>query len=318
LNNIKKYMNEFNKINADINQDLSSDSNASVHVMPEKFRFSDSSGNTKKVGLFIIIIGALFLIVASISLYFYLFREKSKDQVEEVKEIEEIIEIPEVTIDVEKQESNEIVLLEEVSHIDAEDINKEIEVSEPAIIFISAEDDDIDGLSNKEEELLGCDLDNADSDGDGYNDLSELSNLYNPAGQGELKDNENISLYSNSSFGYSLLYASEWGISNVAGDESIIFTLDDDSFSQVISQKNTYKESIEGWYYRNFEAEIDPERKITLENWQGVKSEDGLIVYLSDNALNNIITMTYIPGQDNTLDYINIFEMMINSLVISN
>ncbi len=47
-------------------------------------------------------------------------------------------------------------------------------------------DTDNDGLCNKLEEGLGTDINNSDSDGDGYNDGLEVKNGYNPLGSNKL------------------------------------------------------------------------------------------------------------------------------------
>ena len=43
-------------------------------------------------------------------------------------------------------------------------------------------DNDQDGLSDNIERILGTDINNSDSDGDGYNDFNEIKNGYNPLG----------------------------------------------------------------------------------------------------------------------------------------
>ena len=47
-------------------------------------------------------------------------------------------------------------------------------------------DSDNDGLFNNEETRYGCDINNPDTDGDGFLDGDEVKNGYNPAGEGEL------------------------------------------------------------------------------------------------------------------------------------
>jgi hypothetical protein len=47
-------------------------------------------------------------------------------------------------------------------------------------------DSDGDGLSDLRERAMGTDRFNPDSDGDGYADGIEITNGYNPAGEGEL------------------------------------------------------------------------------------------------------------------------------------
>lgn len=185
------------------------------------------------------------------------------------------------------------------------------------LTFKSGMDSDQDGLTDKEEELLGCDPNMADSDGDSYGDLSELMNLYNPAGAGNVLDNENIRQYFNGTFGYSAFYPGGWPQSSVGGDESIIFKSSDNHFIQIMSQPNAEKIQIEDWYNKQFDTDfVQKEKKVIAENWRGIKSEDGLIVYLADNSLNYIFIITYNPGLDDTLEYVNIFEIAIKSFEV--
>ncbi len=191
----------------------------------------------------------------------------------------------------------------------------------PTADFVMADDSDNDGLTDKEEALLGCDAGNIDSDGDSYNDLSEIMSLYNPAGADKLINNSNISKYLNSSFNYNLLYPAIWSFSTIGGDDSVMFRSSDNQFIQVIVQENQDKEPISNWYKKQFDIiEIDSAKLIipSARDWQGIKSEDGLTIYLTDKGYNNITIITYIPSQNNVLDYINIFEMMIKSLEIGN
>ena len=146
-------------------------------------------------------------------------------------------------------------------------------------------------------------------------------NLFNPTGSGELINNINISKYFNNTFNYNLLYPKSWTRSAIGGDDSIMFKSADNQFIQVIVQPNADKESINSWYKKQFSVTIiDSSRLVTpnTEDWQGVKSEDGLTIYLTDLGANYIYTLTYNPGASSVLNYENIFEMMIDSFLISN
>ncbi|MFH1187647.1 MAG: thrombospondin type 3 repeat-containing protein, partial [bacterium] len=50
----------------------------------------------------------------------------------------------------------------------------------------TAEDDDKDGLTNQEEIFYGTDINNPDTDGDGFSDGDEVKNGYNPNGYNKL------------------------------------------------------------------------------------------------------------------------------------
>jgi hypothetical protein len=320
----------------DIEKEL--EKNITVHVMPERFRiFHTQKDKAKITGLFIIIGGGIFLIIASVALYFYLFKSKPS----------EIMPIPSAQdIEMDKSETRpKVIDKQESKKAEKQDLpaqtgSKETRraTTSPIVIPITEEsratstatstqeisgfslgvDSDNDGLTDKEEEIFGSQIDNKDSDGDGYNDLTEVINLYNPTGAGKLKDNANISQYTNSTYNYNLIYPAGWSISNVGGDDSVMFRSDDNHFIQVIVQSNVNKETIEDWYKSQFDViSIEGSRRIISENWRGIKSEDGLIIYLSDTGNNYIYTITYNLGNNNVLEYKNIFEMIISSFEVS-
>ena len=81
-------------------------------------------------------------------------------------------------------------------NVKAETKNTEMNPVKPAE-FSNGLDSDKDGLTDKEENAIGSDSNNPDSDGDGYSDLSELLNLYNPDGEGKLEDSPAIKKYKN-------------------------------------------------------------------------------------------------------------------------
>ncbi|MDA3815148.1 MAG: hypothetical protein PF549_02165, partial [Patescibacteria group bacterium] len=53
--------------------------------------------------------------------------------------------------------------------------------------LISEVDSDNDGVNDRIEEVIGTDMHSIDSDNDGYTDFHEISNGYNPLGEGFLK-----------------------------------------------------------------------------------------------------------------------------------
>ncbi len=188
----------------------------------------------------------------------------------------------------------------------------------PEISFTKGADSDSDGLTDKEELVLGSDSNLSDSDGDGYADLAELKSLYNPNGAGKIGDNPNIASYANTTNKYNLIYPKNWSVMPSSGDSSIIFKASDNHFIQIITQTNTNKESISAWYSSQFGiAVINDSDKIAFADWQGIRSEDGLTVYLTDAGNNNIYTITYNIGIDNILEYKNIFDMLVASFNIS-
>ncbi|MBU4256941.1 hypothetical protein KKC04_00840 [Patescibacteria group bacterium] len=318
-----------------------------IHVMPERFRSAHvKSSQAKTTGLIIVVGGVLFLIVVAALLYFYLFSRGADNS-----GLAPAPSAPE-TAAVEKNKTGADKISGEASAEEKSGaLNKEAtgtpetepfpaenttaETAElglgatstpeeaeaaagarPSDLSISA-DSDQDGLTDKEEELIGSGAASRDSDQDGYDDLSEMMNLYNPAGPDKLLANPNIKSYFNTAYHYSLLYPAGWQQSEIAGADSVMFKSGDQQFMQIIVQPNAGGESISGWYNKQFgEHEAGGFGMITTDSWQGIKNEDGLTVYLTDYGYKYIFILTYNPGLSKTLDYKNIFEMMIKSFEI--
>lgn len=183
------------------------------------------------------------------------------------------------------------------------------------IDFKTSPDADNDGLSDKEEVLLGLDKDAQDSDGDTYPDLGEMLNSYNPAGNGKLADNANVKKYTNNVFSYDILYPAKWNVSAAGGDESIIFRSEDNHFYQIIAQPNPDREDIQTWYDKQIKE--TGARSIYGANWEGLLNRDGLIAYITDKKRNMILTITYNPGEAEFLDYAGFFQVLVKNLNIN-
>ncbi len=314
-----------------------------IHVMPERFRLVHAKASrAKTTGLIIVVGGVLFLIVVAALLYFYLFsggannsdlapasgapetaaveKNKTSDKPSAEEEGGALNKEPSGTPETEASSTEDIIA--EMSGLEsgATSTPEEAEASagaRPSDLIISV-DSDQDGLTDKEEELLGSGAASRDSDQDGYDDLSETMNLYNPAGPDKLLVNPNIKSYFNTVYHYSLLYSAIWQQSEISGADSVIFKSSDQQFMQIIVQPNAGKESINDWYNKQFgESEIGSSRIITAGSWQGIKNEDGLTVYLTDYGYKYIFILTYNSGLSKTLDYKNIFEIMVKSFEIS-
>lgn len=85
---------------------------------------------------------------------------------------------------------------------------------EPELVPAADQDTDRDGLTDAEELLLGTDINLADSDGDGYSDSVELSNLYNPVGIApqRLLDAGLVYEYEHPTHGWAIYLPRQWPI----------------------------------------------------------------------------------------------------------
>lgn len=197
------------------------------------------------------------------------------------------------------------------------EFNEDYEISDEgeSLQLLNAEDSDNDGLFDSEEEILGTNKLEIDSDGDGYDDFSELFNMYNPAGKGEISDNDGIEKYSNSLHNYSLYYPAKWEVDKIDGENSIIFKAENNQFVQIMVQENAKNQSLEAWYKEQFNiSRIDQALNLYKRDWLAVRSEDGLNTYLQNSKSDKIFIMTYSIGLDSVLYYKNIYSFMIKSL----
>lgn len=178
-------------------------------------------------------------------------------------------------------------------------------------------DSDGDGLNDDEEKILGTDFQMADSNSNGYPDLTEINNNYNPIGTGKLSANLNLAKYTNQAFSYEILYPKDWSFSSLSGEATTVFSTSDNSLIQISVQENTDKQSILGWYGNTFPEEtITYDNLKSVDNWDGIWGSDNLNFYLTDKARANIYVVSFISAIDGRVAYPNIFKLMINSLSI--
>ncbi len=180
---------------------------------------------------------------------------------------------------------------------------------------VSAADDDSDGLTNSEEALLGTNAKASDSDQDGYNDLEELNNGYNPAGAGKIAANASLGTYLNTTFNVSLLYPVEWDRTIASTDDSVLFTASNRQFVQMLVQPNSNQDDIIDWYRSTFNVQTVPNSQMVInETWDGVKTPDGMTVYLTNKDKTYIFVVTYNLGSSKILEYKSIFDLAVRSL----
>lgn len=318
------------------------DSGAVIHTMPKKFLNAHAVNNkAQKTGLIIIIFGIIFMIAIGFALYFFLFKTNnnfigpspaatSTDEAiqEPVADNHNLAENSPALSENINASSSAAALNEETAtttvYVDASDIatastseeNVGADASTTVEVLTIGLDSDKDGLTDQEEMILSTSNEKIDSDVDGYDDRAELLNLYNPAGAGKLSINPNIKQYVNNTYGFNLLYPYSWNQANLDGDNSVVFKADNGHFFQVIIMPNNNNEHIEEWYKTQFWNGTEKYEIISLGDLRAVKSENGLMVYLTDKNQKNIFAFTYNLGLGKIMEYKNLFEVMIKSFEI--
>lgn len=334
------------EIKEEINEELVKDSGVNkvkditVHSMPKRYlQTSGSSKQAKGTGLLIFIAGFLVLIAALLLFYYFLTSRNNDSQISDARdnytentkakpgkepEKEKNNEFNKNVADskdkVSQSSSSSADSIDKDSDVDiVEDNNNQdqanIEDSASSTEFLSALDTDGDGLSDIEEIIFGADINLVDTDGDGYNDLDEVLNLYDPNGSGTLLEAPSMELYLNKNFHFSFIYSTIWTIDDSIED-SIMIKLDKNQFIQMNIINFDERPVLEDWYKEQMGVNlINPEQKEKFKNgWNGIKSDDGLTVYLLHPSYNYILTVNYNIGLDDTLFYKNIFQMILNSL----
>lgn len=314
-----------------------------VHKMPKNYKighFDDHnsiiskidkrgriSKHSKKIGIFIVIFGVIFVLLLVYLVYSYistpdfsLSRALRLDKENSVKinynyKKEDIIKD---VFDGEEKVENEIEETETEGETDdstslEDDSLVEEPVEENLYFFV---DSDNDGLSDEEEFILETSHLNSDSDGDGYGDLAELLGLYDPASTEKLINNINIAEYKNNSFSYSVLHPKIWIKSILSDESSAIFSIDNHSFVQILVEENTDNLDIKSWYANRFFSLVNDSNLIKKATWEGFYSDDGSVFYLADLNSKNIYTILYSFPENQPQSYINIFKMMVNSFSI--
>ena len=300
-----------------------------IHVMPERFRHQIvKHSSAKTTGLAIMIGGIGFLIIISASLYYFFLRKPSfiitpepliapSNQPDQTEQPAAEINTPEENLSALTATGTEMSTLPTDNQAATSTVatsTAETLPEETAVSFSFGSDSDNDGLTDIEEILLSTGTSTPDSDGDGYVDGAEILNLYDPAGAGKLAANSNIALYENKTFAYEIFYPATWQTSVNGGDDSLMFKSGDNQFVQIIVQPNANKQALDAWYAEQLNVPaINEADRADSANWQGLKSSDGLNLYLMDKKQNYIFSLTYNPGGSNILEYFNIFQMMIKS-----
>ena len=317
-----------------------------IHSMPKRFLDVEPVvKQSKGIGALIFVGGGIVLVAVIAIMYYFLFMKVpttevgSEDSSEVTNQDQGSEEKKEPAINSGAQKSddgnikpeaekkeNDLSVTPDVSKNTTTDvvattskkvISSEIVEESEQMILKNADDLDLDGLFDKEEDLFSTDKNQRDSDGDGYEDLSEMMNMYNPAGAGALMVNDNIEKYSNSQYGFYFYYPKSWEIDKIDGNTSVIFKAKNNQFVQIIVQSNNKNQSLEEWYRDQFGViRVEQKQKLYKKGWLAIESADGLSTYLMNPDNGNIFVMTYSIGMDNVLYYVNVYKMMIKSLEI--
>lgn len=188
---------------------------------------------------------------------------------------------------------------------------------EPLASSTLSEDPDRDGLTEAEEVIYGTKSTLPDTDGDGYLDGHEVTNLYNPSGVAPQKlEQAGLAVsYVSSQLGFGILYPRTWRANPEDGDRNIVFQATDGESISLTFVDNLTQASFEDWLKVQ-------EPNVALVPWtenrqgrQGFKAGDA-IIYLKGPG-SHVAVLRYNPTASEAARYRATLSMMANSFSIN-
>ncbi len=180
-----------------------------------------------------------------------------------------------------------------------------------------AKDTDSDGLTDVEELLYGTDFRDPDTDNDSYLDGNEVFHRYHPLGTAPatLLDTGAVKIYDNTGYPFSVYYPATWN-AKATGETGIAFTSSRQASIRVAWSSKNAALSLADWLQREQAGLSTDSLKETLtkQGYYGYITPDDRTAYLDvDDA---VVTMVYDLGGKTQIEYLQTFQMMVNSFVL--
>ncbi|MFH1404501.1 MAG: hypothetical protein ABIH21_00185 [Patescibacteria group bacterium] len=275
-------------------------------LKPQLKQFDHPKRKKKNLTLIIVVVGAVLIIAVGITGYFLI--KNSKDNQSQVPD-RQIYRPPVRPVEEPQPEPTEPV--------DTEEPTKPVD-TEPAEPFPKSstpgKDTDSDGLTDVEEALIyGTNIRLPDSDRDGFLDGNEVFHGYDPQAPTPaiLMDSDIVRAYEFVNF--SLNYPKAWSIKSVESVGIAIVATTGESLVVSTFGKNILQD-LSSW---SLEMQLD-ENLIAGLSKQGLellKTQEGLTTYI--NAGDKVIVVSYQSGVKGTIDYLQTYQMIINSILIA-
>lgn len=200
-----------------------------------------------------------------------------------------------------------------------ENNNTNIDINSYIQIIPSAPDRDGDTLTDTEEDLYKTKSAIADTDKDGFWDGQEIANLYDPIKKdsGNLRTSGLVKIYNNETYRYSVLYPDSWKVVPLGGsDQEVTFVSENKEFIEIAIMDNPEAMTATEWYLKQIPPElVSKTERIWANNFMGIKSLDGLNVYLTpiSGDRNFIYSISYMVGSHTHISFPVTFQMMVRS-----
>lgn len=186
-------------------------------------------------------------------------------------------------------------------------------------------DTDSDGLTDVEETLYGTNVRNPDSDGDTFLDGNEVFHRYSPLGNAPstLLDTGAVELFTDDGGEFTFTYPSEWTVSSSIDDNGITeeVIVGTDTLAVFVINYSVIDENsnFEDWYGDNGDPTLrftGLQETLTKEGYSAYIGSDDRIAYLLIDS--TVYTFEYDLGSELSVDYLQTFQMMLNSFLVLN
>lgn len=184
---------------------------------------------------------------------------------------------------------------------------------EPEPTITRGIDTDTDGLTDREESLYGTDFRNPDSDGDSYLDGNEVFHRFDPIGfaPSTLLDTGSVVEYIEDD--YRLTYPRSWTLSS--SPDAISLQSTTSARFNVTRHDFGDADSFEAWYRENISTSVP--QFIAGESKEGYvtyeREDDEMVIYMLANG--SVFEFRYLLGNSLTIDYLQTFQMVVNSFI---
>ncbi|MFA5021702.1 MAG: hypothetical protein WC508_01285 [Patescibacteria group bacterium] len=308
---------------------IDSDLSGRIHVMPQRFYVAPKK---KQTGLIIIILVGVLLIGGLIGVAFYLNENLKKNQAAVNTNQPLNTNINQAVNENTNQPLNTNINFNANTNIDINananinvnaNINTNVNINSNTNTATqaplpSALDSDNDGLTAAEESLYGTDSNNADSDGDGYQDGAELLSGYDPTQKNQTLLGSGLFLTYNQPI-YSIIYPKNWTVKEQDQAKSeVLFTASDGEFIEVLTIDNSSNLSLGDWYQREFpKNSLSQLTEVKINNLSGLRSADNQSYYFMKPDGSKIFVLIYNAGNLSELNFLATLNAMVKSFKVN-
>ena len=192
-------------------------------------------------------------------------------------------------------------------------------VVEVPVVIQSGIDTDSDGLTDTEEALYGTDHRNPDTDADTFLDGNEVFHSYDPLGYAPetLLDTGRVAVFEPSDVTFSVYYPKTWR--TVITTNGVTFRTAGLSELGIEVQSIKEGETLRTWYARVIapgNGAKDLQDGATKFGYTSLMSNDELATYVLGSD-GKVYIFTYDLKEELSIEYLNTFQMMVNSLKIT-